>query len=98
MVDFDLYPGRILGIINVLFGIYCLIHLYQLRLTSLRSSPSVVTPARILRFIFSPLILITSGVFLFFTGWQFDPIAMFWQLLIDPAIMYLVFVDLKRFR
>jgi hypothetical protein len=91
-------PGSLLGIINILFGIYCLIYLYQLRFTSPRSSPSIVTPVRIFRFIFLPLILITSGVLLFFTGWRFDPIAMFWQLLIDPAIMYLVFVDLKRFR
>jgi hypothetical protein len=98
MTNFDLFPARILGIIHVLFGIYCLIYLYQLRLASLRSNPSIVTPVHILRFIFCPLILIASGVLLFFYGWRYDPFMFFWQLLIDPAILYLVFIDLKRFR
>lgn len=96
MVNIGLNLSSIIGLIHVLGALgYLIVSINQV-IVATRSNRSDGMTLRIVKLVFGPLILLISGVILFFDGWRLDPTFLLKEVLMSMLIGYLLFSDLKR--
>ena len=96
MVNIGLNLSSIIGLIHALGSLgYLIVSINQV-IVATRSNRSDGMTLRIVKLVFGPLILLISGVILFFDGWRLDPTFLLKEVLMSMLIGYLLFSDLKR--
>jgi hypothetical protein len=96
MVTTGLAWSSVIGLLQVLGALaYFMVSITQI-IAALRERQSSTVVPRFIQLIFVPLMLLMSGIILFFNGWRLDPILQFQQLLLGILIGHLVLQDLRR--
>lgn len=97
MVNVSLSLAGLLGILNILFGLfYSAVSIAQV-ITTIRNSGAAIDIAfRLAQVLIAPILLILSGLILCFQGWRLDPLLSLQQLLIEILVLYLAIRDIQR--
>ncbi|MEH2407450.1 Ycf66 family protein [Nostoc sp.] len=93
-VNFGLNIAGLIGIIYLLWAIlYLILTVAWLVQRGSRLRGWALT-LYIIQLIFTPIIMLLSGVILFYQGWRLDPILQFEQVLLLILILYLSIKDI----